>query len=190
MTGIRVLIAFAVFLPLAAQTKIAEWNCTAGIPENMSSYINTPGGAAAIITHDASADTPTGRGALKITITKGSLSESDSDVQLSFVHKDGLVKGKKYRVAVTLRAQRSLALPVRLSVIQNTSPWAAVNAPFESYAPNGRYSLPKREWETISLRFTAAGDCAREVRAPCVFLGMLDTGSIIWIESVLLESMD
>ncbi|MEK6796708.1 MAG: hypothetical protein AABZ39_18170 [Spirochaetota bacterium] len=164
-----------------AQTKIAEWDFSAltELAAPSRSYLNDKSGVKANIAVDREISTPDGKGALRIDVVAASQNEEGGDIQLIFVNEKGLQAKKKYRVILTMKANQTMMMPVKIVTILDGSPWSGVGN------PDFQYATPTREWKTVKYTFTANADhSGKAVRVPCIFMGEYDAGTTLWISRI------
>lgn len=171
----------ALHVPAFAQTKIAEWDFST-LPELAApsrTYLNDKSGVKANIAVDREINTPDGKGALRIDVTAASQSEEGGDIQIIFVHEKGLSAKKKYRVLLTMKANQTMMMPIKIVPILDGPPWSGAGH------PDSQYATPTREWKTVKFTFTANADhTGKAVRVPCIFMGEYDAGTTLWISRV------
>ncbi|MBI4977145.1 MAG: carbohydrate binding domain-containing protein [Spirochaetes bacterium] len=176
-------ISFLIFgAGLFAETTLMEWNFSAmaDIPESARHYFNDKSGVKTAVSIDREAAAPDGKGALRIDVLAASQKEEGGDIQQIFSYANGLQAKKKYRVTITMKANHTMMMPVKLVSITDGSPWSGVAN------PDGMYVTLNREWKTIKYTFTSTGDFSgKAVRTPGIFMGEFDTGTTIWIARVI-----
>lgn len=177
----RWFLALSLLSPLFAGIDRAEYKFSGltEMPPWSAQYVN-PKAAKAAVALDGAAETPVGKGALKISVIQQSLTTNASDSQVWIAHPRSLVGGKKYQISVLLKG--SATDKVSLQFIKNGAPYSACAK------PNGASVPVTPEWKTVTvdLEGVALGEGAT-LRLPDFFFGALPGGFVLYIAKVTLE---
>ncbi|MBN8217499.1 MAG: glycoside hydrolase family 99-like domain-containing protein [Spirochaetes bacterium] len=172
--------AFSAAEIAAAQARNPSWRFDS--PESikaLGTHMEKSAKAEFALSHDATVETPAGKGALRIEVRSPSARNNPTDLQVWPPVHSALVEGRKYRISVLAKA--SASCPVVFSVVQNESPWGKV------FAQDQKVEFTS-EWKTHTMEAVAlAGATGKAVRSPDLFLASVPSGTTLWIAQIAVE---
>lgn len=126
--------------------------------------------------YDAAAESPKGKGVLKIKVLEAK-GKGASQIQLMFRYGGKIQNGQQYKISMNYKLNQSGSFIA--TAIMHQRPWRGLGKGHQK-----KVTAQAGKWETLEYAFTADKDFPKVVRVPCLFFGMLPVGTEIDISSV------